>query len=75
MMCYVIRDFAGDCITFSRPDNACALNSVATKCNDQFEAMECSCNQGYQPLDELTCVGKTLILIPVLWDMLILHRC
>ena len=46
----------GQCDTFISDDAVCALNSVATECSG-YNATRCSCIEGYQQVDNLTCTG------------------
>ncbi len=48
--------FTGSCITSAAAGAVCGLNSVASAC-DVLTATSCQCNPGYQPQDQLVCIG------------------
>ena len=58
--CFVAKTifFIGECITSASPGDVCGLNSVATLCsNVTITASMCSCKDGYESINDLSCEG------------------
>ena len=63
----------GDCITSVFPGDVCALNSMAADCI-VGRATRCDCREGYEPSNQITCVGKTLLIFFKLKEELVIHH-
>lgn len=49
----------GDCVTSVFPGDVCGLNSVTSTCSN-LTATTCTCREGYEAVDQITCIGKVL---------------